>query len=114
MKTARKSHRFALALFCWRQQACLMKKNAPLIGDLRINFRSLFPQVELVEGSIVTEENGIYSSGGANSYWNLLLHLVEKYTDRATAILAAKYFAIDIDRSSQGAFALVQRTKKSR
>lgn len=74
-------------------------------------FQELFPQVELVEGSIVTEENGIYSSGGANSYWNLLLHLVEKYTDRATAILAAKYFAIDIDRSSQGAFALFNGQK---
>ncbi|HLP53473.1 MAG TPA: helix-turn-helix domain-containing protein [Fluviicola sp.] len=74
-------------------------------------FQQLFPLVELVEGSIVTEENGIYSSGGANSYWNLLLHLVEKYTDRATAILAAKYFAIDIDRSSQGAFALFNGQK---
>lgn len=67
-------------------------------------FRMMFPGVELVDGSIVTEEYRIYSSGGANSYWNLLLHLVEKYTDRATAILAAKYFAIDIDRESQAAF----------
>lgn len=74
-------------------------------------FQELFPQIELVEGSIVTEQDGIYSSGGANSYWNLLLHLVEKHVDRATAILAAKYFAIDIDRSSQGAFALFNGQK---
>lgn len=69
-------------------------------------FREMFPEVEVVDGSIITEENGIYSSGGANSYWNLLLHLVEKYTDRETAILASKYFAIDIDRESQTAFAM--------
>jgi transcriptional regulator GlxA family with amidase domain len=74
-------------------------------------FRDMFPEVEVVDGSIVTEENGIYSSGGANSYWNLLLHLVEKYTNRETAILASKYFAIDIDRDSQSAFAMFKGQK---
>jgi len=75
-------------------------------------FRSMFPDVELVDGSIITEENGIYSSGGANSYWNLLLYLVEKYTDRDTAILASKFFAIDIDRESQNAFMLFKGQKE--
>jgi transcriptional regulator GlxA family with amidase domain len=74
-------------------------------------FREMYPDVEVVEGSIVTEEKGIYSSGGANSYWNLLLHLVEKYTNRETAILASKYFAIDIDRDSQAAFAMFKGQK---
>lgn len=74
-------------------------------------FRQMFPEVELVDGSIITEETGIYSSGGANSYWNLLLYLVEKYTDRDTAILASKYFAVDIDRESQSAFMLFQGQK---
>ena len=75
-------------------------------------FKSRFPEVEVVEGNIVTEENGIYSSGGANSYWNLLLHLVEKYSNRETAILASKYFAIDIDRDSQAAFAMFNGQKE--
>lgn len=75
------------------------------------DFRKMFPQVELIDGSIITEENGIYSSGGANSYWKLLLHLVEKYTDRETAILASKYFAVDIDRNSQAAFAMFNGQK---
>lgn len=74
-------------------------------------FREMFPEVELIDGSIITEEHHIYSSGGANSYWNLLLHLVEKYTDRETAILASKYFAIDIDRDSQTAFAMFKGQK---
>lgn len=67
-------------------------------------FRLMYPSIELVDGHIITEEQRLYSSGGANSYWNLLLYIVEKYTDRATAILAAKYFAIEIDRQSQSAF----------
>lgn len=74
-------------------------------------FREMFPDVELVDGSIITDSQGLYSSGGANSYWNLLLYLVEKYTDRDTAILAAKYFAIDIDRESQLAFMMFQGQK---
>ncbi len=74
-------------------------------------FQDTFPEVEIVDGSIITEENGIYSSGGAQSYWNLLLYLVEKYVDRDTAILAAKYFAIDIERDSQSAFAMFKGQK---
>ncbi|MBL7781568.1 MAG: helix-turn-helix domain-containing protein [Saprospiraceae bacterium] len=74
-------------------------------------FREMFPRVELKDGSVITEENNIYSSGGAHSYWNLLLYLVEKYTDRETAILASKFFAVDIDRNSQSAFMVFQGQK---
>lgn len=74
-------------------------------------FREMFPDVEVIDGSVVTEEHRLYSSGGAMSYWNLLLYLVEKYTDRQTAILASKYFAVDIDRESQSAFAMFQGQK---
>jgi len=74
-------------------------------------FKERYPNVEVVDGSIITEESRLYSSGGANSYWNLLLYLLEKYTDRDTAILAAKYFAIDIDRDSQSAFAIFNGQK---
>ncbi|HPG09692.1 MAG: helix-turn-helix domain-containing protein [Saprospiraceae bacterium] len=69
-------------------------------------FRDTYPEVDVQDGSIITDEQGIYSSGGANSYWNLLLYLLEKYTTREIAILAAKYFAIDIDRDNQSAFAI--------
>ena len=75
-------------------------------------FREMYPEVDVQDGSIVTEESGIYSSGGANSYWNLLLHLVEKFTDRETAITLAKYFAIDIDRNSQSPFTIFSGQKK--
>lgn len=69
-------------------------------------FRDMYPEVEIVDGSVIIDEGQIYSSGGANSLWNLLLYLLEKYTDRNTAILVAKYFAVDIDRYSQGAFTI--------
>jgi transcriptional regulator GlxA family with amidase domain len=75
-------------------------------------FRTMFPAVALRDGAIVTEQSGLYSSGGAHSYWNLLLHLVEKYTDRDMAIRVANYFAIDIDRTSQLVFSLFRGQKQ--
>lgn len=74
-------------------------------------FRERYPAVEVVDGSIITEEERLYSSGGAHSYWNLLLYILEKYTDRNIAILASKYFAIDIDRDNQSAFAMFKGQK---
>lgn len=74
-------------------------------------FRTMFPDVNLVDSKIVTEQNGVYTSGGANSYWNLLLHLVEKYTNRELAILAAKFFVLDIDRTSQSPFTIFKGQK---
>ena len=74
-------------------------------------FRTMFPNVNLVDNKIVTEQNGVYTSGGANSYWNLLLHLVEKYTNRELAILASKFFVLDIDRKTQSPFSIFKGQK---
>ncbi|NIJ53864.1 GlxA family transcriptional regulator [Dyadobacter arcticus] len=74
-------------------------------------FRAQYPQIEVVDGSIITDEGKIYSSGGANSIWNLLIYLLEKYTSRDLAILAAKFFAIDIDRDNQRAFTIFRGQK---
>ncbi|SEW39100.1 GlxA family transcriptional regulator [Chitinophaga arvensicola] len=69
-------------------------------------FRNMFPDIELVSEKIITDEKGIYSSGGANSFWNLLIYILEKYTDRDLAILASKYFEIEIDRTNQSTFTI--------
>lgn len=69
-------------------------------------FRHMFPDVKLVDDKIMIEDQGLYSTGGANSYLNLLLHFIEKYTDRETAILTAKIFEIEIDRKSQATFSV--------
>jgi transcriptional regulator GlxA family with amidase domain len=68
------------------------------------DFRKLFPEVNLVSDRIITDEGGIYSSGGALSFWNLLLYIVEKYTDRDIAIFASKFYEIEMDRDSQSSF----------
>ena len=71
-------------------------------------FRKRYPGAKLVDDKIVTEERGVYTSGGAFSSPNLLLHLIEKYAGREIAIQTAKTYAIDIDRRSQAAFVIFQ------
>ena len=68
------------------------------------DFRRMFPEVNLVSEKIITDEQGIYSSGGANSFLNLILYLVEKYAGRDVAVLASKVFEIEIERDSQSPF----------
>lgn len=74
-------------------------------------FRAMFPEVALVDGRIVTEQQGLYSSGGATSYYNLLLYLIEKYAGREMAIVASKVYALEIDRKSQSPFVMFNGQK---
>lgn len=75
------------------------------------DFRNMFPAVQLVEDKIITDENGIYSSGGAFSYLNLILYLIEKYAGRDVAIFCSKAFQIDIQRDSQSPFIVFKGQK---
>ena len=75
------------------------------------SFRQLFPEVELVTEKIITDEQGIYSSGGAFSYLNLILHIIEKYAGHEMAVLSAKVFAIEIERQNQLSFTIFQGQK---
>ena len=68
------------------------------------SFRTMFPQVNLQTDRLITDENGIYTNGGAYSFLNLIIYLVEKYFDRQTAIFCSKVFQIEMDRQSQSSF----------
>ncbi len=75
-------------------------------------FRELFPDVNLQTDQLITDENGIYTNGGAYSFLHLLMYLVEKFYDRQTLIHCAKYFQIDIDRNLQAEFSIFNGHKK--
>lgn len=70
------------------------------------NFRTLFPKVNLQTDKLITDENGIYTNGGAFSFLNLIVYLIEKYFDRETAIYCAKLCQIEMDRNSQSPFTI--------
>ncbi len=76
------------------------------------NFRAMFPKVNLQIDKLITDEKGIYTNGGAYSFLNLMIYLVEKYYDRQTAIYCSKVFQIEMDRITQSEFVIFTGQKK--
>ena len=75
-------------------------------------FKSMFPEVNVVDDTIITDEKGIYTCGGGYSYLNLLLYILEKHLGREISILASKMIEIDIERKSQHPFAIFMGQKR--
>src|SRR5690606_2181206 len=75
------------------------------------SFRKIFPKVNLQTDKLITDENGIYTNGGAYSFLNLVIYLVEKYFNRQTAIFCSKVFQIEMDRKSQSPFIIFKGQK---
>ena len=75
------------------------------------DFRRMFPNINLQTDKLIAVEPGIYTNGGAYSFLNLILFLVEKYFDRPTAIFCSKVFQIDIERAAQSPFFIFQAQK---
>jgi transcriptional regulator GlxA family with amidase domain len=79
--------------------------------QLANEFASMFPDAKLTPAELITDQEGIYTSGGAFAYLNLLVYLIEKYAGREMAIAIAKSFVIDIERKSQSPFIIFQGQK---
>ncbi|MEO5997260.1 MAG: DJ-1/PfpI family protein, partial [Chitinophagaceae bacterium] len=75
-------------------------------------FKGMFPEVIIIDDTIITDENGIYTCGGGYSYLNLLLYIIEKHLGREMSILASKMFEIDIERKSQNQFMIFVGQKR--
>jgi transcriptional regulator GlxA family with amidase domain len=76
------------------------------------NFRAMFPKAILQTDKLITDEKGIYTNGGAYSFLNLMIYLIEKYYDRSTAIFCSKVFQIEIDRNTQSQFSIFTGQKQ--
>jgi hypothetical protein len=64
-----------------------------------------------IDDKLITDENGIYTNGGAYSFLNLIIYLEEKYYDRQTAVFCSKVSQIELDRHSQSLFTIFSGQK---
>lgn len=103
---------FCLGAFLLASTGLLDGKKCSTHWQMANAFRAMFPNVIVADDRMVTEDNGLYTSGGAYAYLNLLTYLIEKYAGRAAAIAIAKNFAIDIDRFSQSPFIIFNGQKE--
>lgn len=65
-----------------------------------------YPDAQLLPDVVITDREGIYTSGGAFSSLNLILYLVEKFCGREIGVQISKIFSIDMDRVSQAHFSV--------
>jgi len=65
-----------------------------------------YPEVNFLSDMVITDQDGIYTSGGAFSSLNLILYMIDKFCGREVGIWASKMFSLDMDRISQSHFAV--------
>jgi transcriptional regulator GlxA family with amidase domain len=70
------------------------------------DMRQRYPDIKVKSDLVITDQDGVYTSGGAFSSLKLILYLIEKFCGRSMALWASKMYAIELDRSSQAHFAV--------
>ena len=75
-------------------------------------FEKKYTKIHLLPEKIISEDKGIYSSGGAYSFLNMVIYLIEKYYGRETAIWCSKMAEIDFDRINQNQFIIFSGQKE--
>lgn len=65
-----------------------------------------YPLVNVRSDRVITDHDGVYTSGGAFSSIKLVLYLIEKFCGREIALEISKRFSIDMDHTSQAHFAV--------
>jgi transcriptional regulator GlxA family with amidase domain len=90
----------------------LNSKKCAIHWAAKNEFAEMYPDVNVIDETIITDENGIYTCGGGYSFLNLLLYIIEKHLGRAMSVLASKMFEIDIERKTQHPFTIFLGQKK--
>ncbi|MEM9718899.1 MAG: helix-turn-helix domain-containing protein [Bacteroidota bacterium] len=97
--------------FILAETGLLNEKSCATHWAVHSQFERKYAKVHLLPERIISEDNGIYSSGGAYSFLNLIIYLIEKYYGREVAIWCSKMAEIDFDRSDQNQFIIFKGQK---
>ena len=100
-----------LGVFLLAATGLLNGKECPVHWFAANEFADMFPEVNVVNDKIITQQDKIYSSASGVSHWNLLLYFLERFAGREAAIAASKFFALDINRNSQLPFVIFNGKK---
>lgn len=75
-----------------------------VIDDMKLRF----PDVNFQADTVITDQGGIYTGGGAFSSLNVILYLVEKFCGHDIGIHVSKNFSIHRDHISQAHFSVLR------
>ena len=75
-------------------------------------FNERYPNVRFQKNNIITEDERIFTSGGAYSFLNLIIYLIERYFTKDIARYLINIFQIDYIRQSQDRFVIFDTQKR--
>lgn len=64
-------------------------------------FNRMYPNVSLVSNEVICQQGRLSTSGGANAYQDLILHLIGDHFGKAIKVKCAKLLMLDFTRKSQ-------------
>jgi transcriptional regulator GlxA family with amidase domain len=70
-----------------------------------------YPRTEVLPQAILVDQGRVVTSGGATSWLNLVLHIVERAFGAEIARASAKMFLIDVNKAPQSAYAMFSPQK---
>lgn len=73
--------------------------------------RQRYPRVRVCPEAIVVDEGRVCTAGGAMSFLNLALHLIERWLGAEVARIASKVFLVDVNKPPQTAYAILDAQK---
>ena len=97
--------------FVLAETGLLNEKTCATHWAVHDKFKLKYPEIQLIPDRVISEDDGIYTSGGAYSFLNLIVYLIEKYYGRETAIWCSKMAEIDYDRDNQNHFIIFNAQK---
>jgi transcriptional regulator GlxA family with amidase domain len=72
---------------------------------------SRYPRAEVVPQAILVDQGRVLTAGGATSFLNLALHVVERVFGAEVARASSKMFLIDVNKAPQSAYAMFSSQK---
>ena len=97
--------------FILAETGLLNGKSCTTHWEEHASFEKKYPKIKLLPDKVISEDNGIFSSGGAYSFLNMIIYLIERYYGREVAIWCSKMAEIDFDRINQNQFAIFSGQK---
>lgn len=97
--------------FCLAETGLLDGRRAATHWAFQATFMGRFPRVRLCPQEILVDTGRIISTGGATSFLNFALYLIERLFGAETARDSSRMFLIDERKAPQGAYAIFSGQK---
>lgn len=74
-------------------------------------FSAKYPHIPLTPDKMITQHNNVYCAGGGVAWFDLALLIIERYCGHQVATDTAKAHVLDLNRTSQQAYASTRQRK---